>query len=181
MTDPTRNIQNLALIGFMGTGKSAVGRQVAALLNFDFVDTDEMIEKQTGQRITDIFAQHGESHFRQLEADTIKTLETRHNLIISTGGGSVVQPQNLASLRTHSYIICLWASPEGIYKRVRHQTHRPLLQGDDPIAKIATLLKEREPAYRQADHLINSELRPLHDLAYHVAYNFRCALRDTLP
>ncbi len=181
MTDPSRHIHNLALVGFMGTGKSSVGRLVASLLNFEFVDTDELIERSTGHRIADIFAQHGESHFRQLETETLKSLETHRNLVISTGGGSVVDPQNLASLRTHSYLICLWVSPEGIYKRVRHQTHRPLLLDPDPLAKITSLLKEREPAYRQADLLINSELRSLRDLAHHVVYSFRSGIRDLSP
>ncbi len=180
MLDPARHINNLALVGFMGTGKSAVGRLVANLLQFDFVDTDEQIELSSGVRISDIFAQQGESHFRELESDALKALESRRHCVISTGGGCILRPANLASLRTHSLIVCLWASPEGIYKRVRHQTHRPLLNCEDPVNKILSLLKERESAYRQADLLVNSELRSLRDLAQHLAYNFRAA-RQEIP
>ncbi len=173
-----RSIQNLALIGFMGTGKTSIGRLVAEQLHYDFVDTDELIESSTGRTIPEIFAQQGEVAFRQLEARLVEELAARMRTVISTGGGLPVNPANLASLKTHALVVCLWASPEKIFERVRAQTHRPLLHDPDPMAKIRSLLAAREPAYRQADVLINTELRSAREVAQQVLHQFRSALPD---
>ena len=109
----------------MGVGKSTVGQVLASLLGFEFIDTDRVIETRTGRRIADIFAEEGEAAFRALEARMVAELETRSGLVISTGGGLIVNPENLASLRGHALIVCLWASPAVIFDRVRHQSHRP--------------------------------------------------------
>jgi len=168
-----RNIQNIALIGFMGTGKSTVGRLVAEQLKFEFLDTDGLIEQRSGRKITEIFAQNGEPAFRQLEAQLIAEFTARMHTVISTGGGLPTNPENLASLKTHSLVICLWASPERIYERVREQSHRPLLNEPDPLGKIRTLLTAREKFYKQADVLINSDLRPAREVAQQVVNQFR--------
>src|SRR5262245_34753784 len=123
-----RIIQNLALIGFMGTGKSSVGRSLADHLRFGFVDTDELIECRAGQTISEIFKQHGEPVFRDLESKVVTELSSQQRLVISTGGGLAANPENLASLKTHALVVCLWASPDTIWERVRLQSHRPLLQ-----------------------------------------------------
>lgn len=170
-----RNIQNIALIGFMGTGKSTVGRLIAEQLRFDFLDTDMLIEQRSGKKITEIFAQNGETAFRDLEAQLVAELATRTRTIISTGGGLPTHPANLASLKTHSLVICLWASPERIYERVREQSHRPLLNDPDPLGKIRTLLTAREKFYKQADVLINSDLRLAREVAQQVVNQFRLA------
>jgi shikimate kinase len=167
-----RQIQNIALIGFMGTGKSSVGQLVAAHLHFTFLDTDHVIEARAGKSISEIFAQQGEPAFRELERKIVGELVKRKKTVISTGGGLPANPDNLASLKTHSFVVCLWASPEKIWERVRNQTHRPLLNEADPLAKIRSLLEEREPYYRQADVLLNTELRSLKDVAQQVIHQF---------
>ncbi|MGC3957867.1 MAG: shikimate kinase [Verrucomicrobiota bacterium] len=170
-----RNIQNIALIGFMGTGKSTVGRLLAEQLKFEFLDTDVLIEHRSGKKITEIFAQNGEPAFRQLEAQLVAELTSRTHTIISTGGGLPTNPANLESLKAHSLVICLWASPERIYERVREQSHRPLLHDPDPLGKIRALLATREKFYKQADVLINSDLRSAREVAQQVVNQFRLA------
>jgi shikimate kinase len=171
-----RRIQNLALIGFMGTGKSSVGRLVAEQLHFTFLDTDELIETVTSKTIPEIFEQQGEEVFRQLETKVVAELNTRFKTVISTGGGLPINPANLASLKTHALVVCLWASPETIFERVRHQTHRPLLHDADPRARIRNLLTVREPFYRQADVLVNTELRSVREVAQQIIHQFRSAM-----
>src|SRR5438874_13594091 len=129
-----RVIHNLALVGFMGTGKSSVGQLVATQLHFRFADTDELIEARTGKTISGLFADEGESQFREHERAVVEGLTGFHRTVIATGGGLVTQEENLNSLKTHALVVCLWASPEAIWERVRHQTHRPLLQSPDPQA-----------------------------------------------
>jgi shikimate kinase len=171
-----RHIKNIALIGFMGTGKSTVGRLVADQLKFEFLDTDTLIEQRTGKKITEIFAQNGEPAFRDLEAQLVEELSGRTRTIISTGGGLPANPANLASLKTHALVICLWAAPEHIFDRVREQSHRPLLNDPDPLGKIRTLLAAREPYYKQADVLLNSDLRSAREVAQQVINQFRLAV-----
>jgi shikimate kinase len=122
-----RTFHNLALIGFMGTGKSSVGRTVADLLHFEFLDTDQTIEERSGRTIAQIFADHGEPAFRDLEHRLVLELAGRQKTVIATGGGLPVNPANLESLKTHALVVCLWASPARIYERVREHSHRPLL------------------------------------------------------
>jgi shikimate kinase len=173
-----RHIHNLALVGFMGTGKSSVGRIVADALQFEFVDTDAMIEAQSGRTITEIFAQAGEPVFRQLEEQVVAQLATREKLVISTGGGLVMNPCNLTSLKTHALVVCLWASAETIWERVRTQTHRPLLQTPDPLGKIKEMLNQRGPSYRKADVLIHTGLRSPREVALQVIHQFNIARKS---
>ncbi len=168
----TRNIRNLALAGFMGVGKSTVGRLVAEHLGFEFLDTDERIEREAGRSIRDIFADHGEAVFRGMEKSLVHSLADRDHLVISTGGASIVDPANLTSLQQLALLVCLWASAETIYERVRHMTHRPLLQTPDPQAKIRELRAAREPFYRQADVRISVEMRSAREVAQHVVHQF---------
>jgi shikimate kinase len=168
-----RHIVNIALIGFMGTGKTSVGRLVAEQLKYDFLDTDEVIQTSTGRSITDIFAKDGEAAFRLLEQSIVAELAGRTQTVISTGGGLPVNPQNLASLKQHALVVCLWSSPDKIWERVRHQGHRPLLHDENPQQKIRDLLTAREPFYKQADVLLNTELRSVHEVARQVVHQFR--------
>ncbi len=170
-----RQIHNIALIGFMGTGKSSVGQLVAAQLHFTFLDTDHVIEARAGKTISEIFAEQGEPVFREFERKIVGELASRKKTVISTGGGLPANPDNLTSLKTHSLTICLWASPEKIWERVRSQTHRPLLKDPDPLGKIRKLLEERGPFYRQADVLLNTEMRSLKDVAQQVIHQFHAA------
>ena len=170
-----RVIHNLALVGFMGTGKSSVGQLVAAQLHFRFADTDELIEARAGRTISAIFAEEGEGPFREYERAVVDELKNFHRTVIATGGGLVAHEENLLRLKTHALVICLWASPETIWERVRHQTHRPLLQTPDPTAKIRQLLAEREPFYRQADVLVNTEMRSVKEVVHQVIHQYRLA------
>lgn len=171
----TRKLSNIALIGFMGTGKSSVGRLVADTLHFTFLDTDDVIEARAGKRINEIFAQQGEPVFRELECGLVEELARRDRTVIATGGGLPVNSANLASLKTHALVVCLWASPEKILERVGHQTHRPLLNTADPLEKIRSLLAAREPFYRQADVLVNTEWRSIKDVAHQVIHQLHLA------
>ncbi len=170
-----RHIQNIALIGFMGTGKTTVGRLVAEQLKFELLDTDALIEQRSGKKIAEIFAQNGEPAFRQLEAQLVQELATRDKTVISTGGGLPTNLANLASLKIHALVVCLWASPDHIFERVREQSHRPLLNDPDPLGRIRTLLAAREKFYKQADVLLNSDLRSAREVAQQVIVQFRLA------
>lgn len=161
----------------MGTGKSCVGRLAAEALHFTFLDTDHVIEARTGKSIADIFQQEGEPAFRDWERRIVQELTQRQKTVIATGGGLPANPDNLASLKSHALVICLWASPEAIYERVRSHAHRPLLNEPDPLAKIRSLLSIREPYYRQADVLVNTELRTLREVAVQVVHQFHAAQR----
>jgi shikimate kinase len=173
-----RHIRNLALIGFMGTGKSVVGQTVAAQLGFAFVDTDALIEAEAGRTIAGIFRDEGEPAFRMHEQAVVRELAARERLVIATGGGLAAHGDNLEKLQTHALVVCLWASPETIFERVRHHQHRPLLHGDDPQSRIRALLAAREPSYRRADVLINTEGRSVREVAAQVLHQFQAARRD---
>jgi shikimate kinase len=170
-----RTFHNLAIAGFMGTGKTSVGRLAAQQLHFRFVDTDELIESRAGKRIADIFAQEGEAGFRQRERQIVAELGGCVRTVIATGGGLTANEANLASLKAHALVVCLWASPEVIWDRVRHQGHRPLLNDPDPLGKIRELLAAREPFYRQADVLVNTQNRSIKEVAQHVVHQFHLA------
>ena len=174
----TRHPANLALIGFMGTGKTSVGRLVAESMHFQFLDTDELIQTSTGRTITDIFAKDGEPAFRALEKRVVEELTGRTKTVISTGGGLPLNPANLASLKTHALVICLWSSPEKIWERVHNQSHRPLLQDANPQKKIRELLAAREPFYKQADVLVNTDIRSAREVAQQIVHQFKLALSD---
>jgi len=173
------NISNIALCGFMGTGKSSVGRLVAEQLHFAFLDTDTVIEARAGKTIPQIFADEGEAVFRALEKKIVKELATRDRTVISTGGGLVVDPENMASLMEHAFVICLWARPETIFARVKNQSNRPLLHDPDPLKKITELLKQREPFYKAANVLLNTEIRSPREVAQQVLHHFR--VHQTAP
>jgi len=170
-----RRIVNLALIGFMGTGKTSVGRLVAESLHFDYLDTDEMIQSATGKTVTEIFKNDGEKNFRALEEKVVVELASRVKTVIATGGGLPTNPKNLASLKKHALVVCLWASPEKIWERVKNQSHRPLLHDENPQAKIRELLTAREPFYKQADVLLNTELRSVREVSQQIVHQFRLA------
>jgi shikimate kinase len=168
-----RHLVNIALIGFMGTGKTSVGRLVAEQLHFEYLDTDEVIQANTGRSITEIFTKDGEPAFRALEEKVVEELASRMKTVIATGGGLPVNPNNLANLKKHALVVSLWSSPEKIWERVRHQSHRPLLHDENPQAKIRELLAAREPFYKQADVLLNTDLRSLREVAQQVVHQFR--------
>lgn len=176
-----REYRNVALVGFMGAGKTTVGGIVAHLLQYEFLDTDRIIEARENRRITDLFATEGEGYFREKEQALCRELESASGKVISTGGGLVIDPANLESLRRHALVVCLWASPETIYARLKHQTHRPLLQTPNPLTTIRELMELRGAAYQKADVLVGVDFRSPADTARHIANGFRRAQAQVFP
>ncbi|AOY57026.1 shikimate kinase [Desulfococcus multivorans] len=140
---------NIILTGFMGTGKSTVGKLLAKALGYRFVDTDELIQVRTGRTIAEIFNEKGEAAFREMEAETARELGRKSGLVISTGGRLMLDPDNAAALGETGRIFCLKATPEEIVARISGDAgaERPLLKGGDPIERIVGLMREREAGY----------------------------------
>ena len=153
---------NIVLIGFMGTGKSAVGSRLAQQLKKQFVDMDREIENVTGMSIPEIFKRYGELRFRSEEKLMARKLSERENMVIATGGGFVLLEENIEALRANGVLICLDASPEEIFNRVsRKKGSRPLLKKGTTLEDIQALLQERELSYACADIRINTSGREL--------------------
>ena len=142
--------KNIVLVGFMGTGKSTVGKLLAKRMKRVWVDVDQRIEESQKRKIAEIFEKDGEAHFRSLEKEEIQKIASGRNLVITTGGGAVLSPDNRAALKKNGFVIALSATPETIFQRVRKSRHRPLLKGD-LLTEIRRLLAEREPFYREAE------------------------------
>lgn len=143
--------KNIVLIGFMGTGKSTVGKVLAKKMNRALVDVDHRIEEMEKRRIAEIFEREGEAYFRKLEKEAIREIALGSNLVITTGGGAVIDPENLAALKRNGFLIALDAGAETIFQRVKDTRHRPLLRSGDLLGEIKRLLDERRPHYREAD------------------------------
>ena len=141
--------RNLVLVGFMGSGKSSVGRILSSLTGFALVDTDTLVAQGAGQTIPAIFKQHGEQHFRALETKVLQSLIGRIGLIVATGGGVITVEENRRLLPQVGPVVWLDASPEHLYQRVKH-SKRPLLQTADPRRTVEELYRAREPLYREA-------------------------------
>jgi len=149
-------MRNVTLVGFMGTGKTTTGRLLAKKLGFDFVDVDDEVEKEQGVSISSIFSELGEPYFRMLERDMIKALSKKTGLVISAGGGAVLDTRNVDTLKEAGPVICLAATPETIFKRVGNSKNRPLLQVPDPMGKINELLAARASFYSRADATVDT-------------------------
>lgn len=143
-------MRNIALTGFMAVGKSAVGRTLARKLGRRFVDLDRMIEKSEGMRVQDIFSRKGESYFRQAERQALAEVLGQEEQVIATGGGVVIDEENLRLLRERSFVVCLTAAPEVLLRRAGKSKQRPLLKGADRAQRIGELLAQREKNYAQA-------------------------------
>jgi shikimate kinase len=146
-----------------GSGKSTVGRHVARHLGLPFVDTDHEIERRIGCSIREFFELRGEPAFRDVEADVINEVLGGSGLprVVATGGGAVLREANRMALRAHSQVFYLRSTPEDLARRLRHDTHRPLLQGGhDPLRRLRTLFAERDPLYRATAHFIIETGRP---------------------
>lgn len=147
--------KSLILIGFMGCGKSTVGRELQTMLGYPLVDMDHLIEERTGRSIPEIFAENGEESFRDLESGLLEELTANdtERRIISTGGGVVKRPHNRELLRQLGYVIWLKASAEHVLERTAKNRNRPLLQTEDPLGTIRQLMVERDPLYAETAHL----------------------------
>jgi len=141
----------IVLTGFMGTGKSVVGRRLAERLGLSFLDLDDMIEEEAGMSIAEIFASEGEPGFRRREREQIASVHRRGHCVIATGGGALLDPENIRTLGTGAVLVCLQAEPEVILRRIKAESHRPLLQVPDRMVRIRELLEQRASAYAQAD------------------------------
>ena len=150
-------MENIALVGFMAVGKSAVGRNLARRLRRRFVDLDAMIEKTEGAKIREIFARKGEPYFRALEKQILSEVLAQSGQVIATGGGIVMDEENLRLLREQSRLIGLTASMEVLLQRVGKNSKRPLLKGGDVRARIEQLLRERQSRDDQAEITIDTD------------------------
>jgi shikimate kinase len=148
--------KNIALVGFMGCGKTAVSRLLAKTLHLKLVSTDELIIQREKLSIAEIFAQKGEPYFRELERNIIAELAEETGLVIDCGGGVALQEENIKNLKQSGIIVYLKADVDTLHERTKHQKHRPLLNVEDPKSKIQELLLKREPFYAKADHLIDT-------------------------
>jgi len=150
---------NIALTGFMGTGKSTVGRCLARDLNLKFIDIDDLIEKEAGMPIKDIFSVKGEAVFRKIESEVIEKLSAGAfgtGIVLSTGGGAVVDPLNRNRLKSWGVLVCLTASVDELLRRVGGREDRPLLNGPDRRRRVETLLAERAGAYADSDFTVDT-------------------------
>jgi shikimate kinase len=150
----------LILIGLPGSGKSTVGRQLARRLGLTFTDSDHVIEQRIGSSIRAFFDREGEDAFRDIEEEVIAELCAGGPGVIATGGGSVLRPANRTRLRAAGHVFYLRSTPEDVFKRVRHDKGRPLLQVDDPLKRLRDLYAQRDPLYRETAHFVIETGRP---------------------
>ncbi len=150
---------NIVLIGFMGCGKSTVGKKLANALSYEFSDTDAMIEEAYGKTISEMFAEDGEEYFRNAETELLKKLEAEaEGLVLATGGGMPMREENAALLRKIGTVVFLEASIETILERLQNDTGRPLADGEDREARLRPLFEKRLPVYRSAaDYILDTE------------------------
>ncbi|MEW6008700.1 MAG: shikimate kinase [Candidatus Omnitrophota bacterium] len=166
-------MKNIYLVGFMGTGKSVVAKVLAKRLNLKFIDMDTLIEKKEGLKIKDIFAERGETYFRQLEKETVKELSAKLDTVVACGGGVVLDKDNLNILKATGSIICLNARPEIILKRCENCTDRPLLNIENPKKRIEELLRFRAPFYAQAHFNIDTSDLSVEEVAEKILEGIR--------
>jgi shikimate kinase len=145
---------NIYLVGLMGAGKTTIGRQLARRLNRNFYDSDHEIVDRTGVPIPTIFEIEGEAGFRKREQQTIAELSKMHDIVMATGGGVVLDPENRNRLRETGWVVYLNVPPLMLFQRTRNDRNRPLLQVEDPLARLESLHAERDPLYREAANLV---------------------------
>lgn len=152
--------RNIALVGLPGGGKSTVGRQLAKRLGRPFFDTDVVIEKRIERSIRSFFEQEGEAAFRDIESQVIAELSVPCGSVLATGGGSTLREANRRALNSACYVVYLRSTPEELYRRLRHDTQRPLLQVHDPLARLRELHGDRDPLYQSVAHFVVDTGRP---------------------
>ena len=147
---------NIILTGFMGTGKTSVGKRLADLLHWQYVDVDETIEKQVAMSISEYFKTRGEPSFRDIESSTLYELLSHQQHVISTGGGAVIRQENRRLMHENGFVICLEATPEVIFERIHREKHRPVLGNTPDLNKIQQVLQERIEYYKDSDWCIDT-------------------------
>lgn len=150
----------VVLVGLPGSGKSTVGRQLARRLGLPFRDSDHEIEQRIGCSIREFFEREGEPAFRDIEQEVIRELTQAGGGVLATGGGAVLRPANREQLRAAGSVVYLRSPPEELFRRLRHDSQRPLLQVDDPLQRLRTLYEERDPLYRETCHYVIETGRP---------------------
>ena len=158
---PENPSRNIALTGFMAVGKSAVGRTLAKTLKRRFVDLDRTIEKKEGKKIRDIFTERGEAYFRQLERQALSEVLEQKNQVIATGGGVVMDAENLRLLKDKTFLVCLTASVDVLLNRVGNAAKRPLLRVPNRQQRIEELLAQRAKNYAQAHAQVDTSERTI--------------------
>jgi len=146
----------IVLCGFMGTGKSAVGRALSRVLHYGFFDSDREIEAHEGRTIQQIFENEGEDHFRNLERETVKKLAQNEKTVLSVGGGAILNVETYDLLDSLGRMILLTATPDEIARRLGHENERPLLAGGDRKKKIIKIMKDRKPVYSKVKHQVDT-------------------------
>ena len=151
---------NIIFVGLPGSGKTTIGRQLARRLGVPFVDSDHVIEERLGCSIREYFAREGEEAFRDVEQAVLDDLSLHHHGVLSTGGGSVLRDINRRHLHDRGHVIYLRTSPEDVFRRLRHDTARPLLQVGDPLGRLRALYEARDAFYRETAHFVLETGRP---------------------
>jgi len=154
------NSLSIIFVGLPGSGKTTIGRQLARRLDVPFVDSDHVIEHQLGCSIREFFAREGEDIFRDVEQQVLDDLTRTHPGVIATGGGAVLREANRRGMHERGQVVYLRSTPEDVFRRVRHDKARPLLQVDDPLARLRSLFEVRDPLYREAAHFVIETGRP---------------------
>lgn len=166
---------NIFLVGLMGAGKTTVGRQLAKALGKTFYDSDHEIERRTGVDIPLIFELEGEAGFRRREAQVIDDLAHQSNVVLATGGGAVLLPENRQVLAGHGLVVYLRASVDELFQRTRGDRHRPLLQTDNPYDRLQDLYRQRDPLYREiADMVIDTGGQPVGAIVSQIEHTLTC-------
>ncbi|OGI58032.1 MAG: shikimate kinase I [Candidatus Muproteobacteria bacterium RBG_19FT_COMBO_61_10] len=174
--------RSIFLIGPMGAGKSTIGRQLAALLKMDFLDTDHEIERRTGADIPLIFEIEGEAGFRRRESAVIDELTGKSNIVLATGGGAILSEDNRQALRTRGTVVYLRANIDILTERTRRDRNRPLLQTEDPRRKLEEIVRLREPLYLNTAHVIvDTDRRSPQAVARDVADNLKALWQNENP
>lgn len=150
----------VVLVGLPGSGKSTVGRQLARRLGLPFADSDQVIEQRLGCSIREFFEREGEDRFRDLEETVIDELTQQHRGVLATGGGVVLREANRRRLQERGSVVYLRSTPEEVFRRLRHDVNRPLLQVDDPLARLRELFATRDPLYRETAQFVIDTGRP---------------------
>ena len=149
--------RNIVLVGLMGAGKTSAGKLLSQKLSLSFADTDELIAEEEKLSIPEIFSQKGESAFRKTEQKVILKISKCSDKIISTGGGSFENEDNIKNLKQNGIIFYLKASPKVLFERVKNDDTRPLLKTEDPLKTLENLLKTREKNYMKADYIVDTD------------------------